>query len=141
MAAFLFKTEPSDYSFADLARQKRCVWGGVTNAAALIHLRSVRKGDDVFIYHTGDERAVVGLARAATDAYEDLKKPGNTATGQPKFAVVDLVPVCAAKTPVALAAIKADKQFAKFGLVTQGRLSVMPVGAELDGVLRKMAGL
>ena len=68
MATFLLKTEPSEYSFADLQRDKSTLWTGVSNAAALIHLRSICKGDELFIYHTGDEKAIVGLARAAGDA-------------------------------------------------------------------------
>ncbi len=141
MATFLFKTEPSDFSFDDLVREKRCVWTGVSNPAALNQLRTVRKGDDVLIYHTGDERAIVGLARAASGAYEDPKKPGKNDRGEPKFAVVDLVPVRAAKTPIDLSAIKADKRFAKFPLVTQGRLSVMRVESGLDQALQSLAGL
>lgn len=141
MATYLFKTEPSEYSFADLVREKRCVWSGVTNNAALLQLRLVRKGDDVLIYHTGDERAIVGLARAASDAYEDPKRPGRNDKGEPRFAVADLAPVRAAKTPVTLAEIKADPRFAKFPLVVQGRLSVMAVAAAFDSPLRSLAGL
>ncbi len=141
MATYLFKTEPSEYSFADLVREKRCVWSGVTNNAALLQLRLVRKGDEVLIYHTGDERAIVGLGRAASDAYEDPKRPGRNDKGEPKFAVVDLVPVRAAKVPVTLAAIKADPRFAEFPLVVQGRLSAMAVAAAFDSPLRLLAGL
>jgi len=141
MKTFLFKTEPSEYSFADLVREKRCVWSGVASNAALLSLRSVRKGDEVFIYHTGDEKSIVGLARAASAPYEDPKQPGKNDEGEPKFAVVDLVPVRAAKTPVSLATIKGDTRFAKLPLVTQGRLSVMLVPLKVDGALRTMTGL
>lgn len=141
MATFLVKTEPGEYSFSDLTSDKRCVWEGVTNNAALLHLRSIRKGDEVLVYHTGDEKAVVGLARAVSDPYEDPARPGKNAQGRPRFAVVDLAPVTAAKTPAALERIKADRRFAGFPLVTQGRLSVMAVPAALDVVLRSMAGL
>ncbi len=141
MPTFLVKTEPSDYSFADLVRDKKCVWSGVSNPAALINLRAVRKGDDVLVYHTGDEKAIVGLARAASDPYEDPKKPGQNDKGEPKFAVVDLVPVRAVKTPVALAAVKSDRRFAGFLLVTRGRLSVMRVEPPFDRALRGLAGL
>src|SRR5437870_2775152 len=103
MAMFLVKTEPSEYSYAELVKEKRCIWSGVRNAAALAHLRAMRKGDGVLVYHTGDERAVVGLAQAVSDPYEDPKQPGITAKGEPKFAVVDLKPVRAANTPVTLA--------------------------------------
>jgi predicted RNA-binding protein with PUA-like domain len=141
MATFLVKTEPGEYSFADLVKEKRAVWSGVSNNAALAHIRSMRKGDEVFVYHTGDEKAIVGLAEAVSGPYEDPKQPGLNAEGKPKFAVVDLKPLRGAKTAVTLAEIKADKRFKDFVLVRQGRLSVMPVPAELDKVLRGMAGL
>lgn len=111
MARWLFKTEPSDYSFERLVAEKRTTWDGVKNALALKHLRAVKKGDEVAIYHTGDVKAVVGVARAAADAKDDA---------------VALVPVRAAG-PVTLAAIKADPRFKDFPLVRMGRLSVMPV--------------
>ena len=95
----------------------------------------------MLVYHTGDEKAVVGLARAVSDPYEDPGQPGKNDRGEPKFAVVDLVPVKKAPKPVPLSAIKADKRFAMLPLVTQGRLSVMPVPAPLDDGLRSMAGL
>jgi predicted RNA-binding protein with PUA-like domain len=141
MATFLLKTEPSEYSFADLQRDRKAVWDGITNPVALGHLRTARKGDDALIYHTGDEKKIVGLARVASEAYEDPAQPGVNARGEPKFAVVDVAPLRAAKTPVTLAQVKADPRFAKFPLVTQGRLSVMPVPPELDRALRDLAGL
>lgn len=141
MAMFLFKTEPGEYSFSDLVRDKRAVWSGVTNGAALAALRTVRKGDEVLIYHTGDEKAIVGLARAASGPYEDPATPGTTSAGAPKFAVVDIGPVRAAKTPLTLAAIKADPRFAGFALVKQSRLSVMAVPQPLERALRELTGL
>lgn len=141
MATFLLKTEPSTYSYADLVRQKKATWDGVTNAAALIHLRSVRKGDDLLVYHTGDEKAIVGLARATSDSYADPKQPGTTPDGKPKFAVIDMTPIRPATAPVTLAAIKADKRFADFALVKISRLSVMLVLPPIDKALRSLAGL
>jgi len=141
MATFLLKTEPSEYSFDDLTREKRCVWSGVTNNTALLHLRTMRKGDEAFIYHTGDEKAIVGLAQVVRSAYEDPGQPGLNPKGEPKFAVVDLKPLRRARTPVTLAAIKADPRFAAFPLVTQTRLSVMPVPGSIEAALRKLAGL
>jgi predicted RNA-binding protein with PUA-like domain len=141
MATFVLKTEPSEYSFADLVSDKKATWDGITNNAALAHLRTARPGDEAFIYHTGDEKAIVGLAKITSAAREDPKSPGKTGKGEPKFAVVDLQPVKAVKTPVTLAQFKADKRFAEFPLVTQGRLSVVPVPAGLDAAIRKMAGL
>jgi predicted RNA-binding protein with PUA-like domain len=140
MPTFLLKTEPSEYSFSDLARDKKTTWTGVTNPGALITLRSIKKGDELFIYHTGDEKAIVGLAKALTNSFEDPAKPGTTDMGAPKFAVLDLAPVRAAKKAVTLAQIKADKRFAEFLLVKNSRLSAMPVPATLDKLIREWAG-
>lgn len=141
MATFLLKTEPGDYAFADLVRDGRTIWAGVTNPAALKALREARTGDEAFIYHTGDEKAIVGLAKVVKGAYPDPQRPGNTAAGDTKFPVIDLAPLKPVKTAVTLTALKADKRFATFGLIKQSRLSVMPVPAELDKALRKLAGL
>jgi predicted RNA-binding protein with PUA-like domain len=122
-------------------RDAGTTWDGVTNAAALIALRAMKKGDEAFVYHTGDERAIVGLAVVTKGAYEDPKNPGLNTRGEPKNAVVDLKPVKAAKTPVSLETIKGDKRFASFPLVKIGRLSVMAVDPTLDRALRSMAGL
>ncbi len=120
MTDFLFKTEPSDYSFADLLRQGSSTWDGVRNPAALKTMREIKKGDRVFIYHTGDEKAVCGVARAVSEAYPDPQQP----EGGP-LVVVDLVPVGTIPNPVPLSAIKADPEFAASPLVRQGRLSVV----------------
>ncbi|MFN0131684.1 MAG: EVE domain-containing protein [Phycisphaerales bacterium] len=141
MATFLLKTEPGEYAFADLVRDRRTAWTGVSNPAARIHLRSMKKGDEAFIYHTGDERAVVGVARIASAPREDPNRPGLNDRGEIAFPVVDIEPIGAAPTPVTLAALKTDARFAEFALIRQSRLSVMPVPAVLEGVLRKMAGL
>jgi predicted RNA-binding protein with PUA-like domain len=141
VATILLKTEPSTYSFADLVRDGSTVWDGITNNAALQYLRAARVGDEVLFYHTGDEKAIVGLAKVSTGPREDPKKPGKTAKGEAKFVVIELKPVAAAKTPVTLATIKADKRFDEFLLVTQGRLSVLPVPPRMDAALRKLAGL
>ena len=118
---WLMKEEPSHYSYDDLAREGRTSWTGVRNALAQKHLRSIRSGDRIFFYHTGDEKAVVGLARAAGEPYLD---PADK-TG--KLYAVDVEPVRKLAAPVTLAAIKADKAFASFPLVRMSRLSVMPV--------------
>lgn len=141
MATFILKTEPGTYSFADLVREGQATWDGITNPAALGHLRSARKGDDALIYHTGDEKAIVGLARISSAPYEDPKQPGRNDRGEPRFPVVDLKPGKAAGTPLTLAQIKADKRFAKLPLVTQSRLSVVPVPPDLDAAIRKLTGL
>ena len=98
-------------------------------------------GDEVFIYHTGDERAIVGLAKVTKGPYEDPRRPGTTPEGKPKFAVVNIKLVRAAPKPVTLATIKADRRFKDFALVRQSRLSVMMVPPSLDALLRKLAGL
>ncbi len=143
MSYYLVKTEPSEYSFAQLqaAGVKGALWDGVSNNTALIHLRAMVAGDDVYIYHTGDERAVVGIAKVISGAVEDLARPGLTLEGKPKFAVVRLAAVRAAKTSFALAAMKADPLFAEFILLKQSRLSVMPVPAPLAKRIDKAIGV
>src|SRR2546425_1327440 len=120
---WLLKTEPSTYSYADLEGDGRTTWDGVANALALKHLRAMKAGDRAFIYHTGEEKQIVGIAQIVSDAYPDSK------ADNPKFAVVDLKPSERLKRPVTLAEIKARKEFADFELVRMGRLSVMPVSA------------
>jgi len=134
MATFLFKTEPTAYAFGDLVRDKRSVWDGVSNALALKHLRSVAKGDTVVIYHTGDEKAAVGIAKALSDPYPDPK------LGDPKRVVVDLAPVRALKQPVALSAFRADAVLKTAELVRLPRLPVMPLTAMHLARIEKLAG-
>lgn len=129
---YLFKEEPSNYSYDDLARDGRTSWTGVRNPVAQKHLRSVKKGDRIFFYHTGNEKAVVGIAKAATDAYPDPADPSG------KLSAVDIVPLKKLKSPVTLASIKADKAFAAFPLTRIPRLSVMPVpDTEWERILAK----
>jgi len=118
---WLFKEEPTHYNFDDLVKDKRTVWSGVKNALAQKHLHGVKKGDRIFYYHTGDEKAIVGVATALGNAYPD---PADK-TG--KAAVVDVGPTKKLPRAVTLAEIKADKQFASFPLTRLPRLSVMPV--------------
>lgn len=141
MTTFLLKTEPGTYSYADLVRERKTAWSGVANAAALIHLRSAKPGDECFIYHTGDEKAIVGLAKVASKPYEDPEQPGKTPTGEPKFAVIDLNPVKQAKTPLTLAEMRADAKFKDFVLLKQSRLSVMPVPPAIEKIIRLRTGL
>ena len=123
MAAFLFKTEPGTYSWADLVRERRARWDGVSNPVALKYLRTVARGDTIAIYHTGGEKAVVGLARAVSDAYPD---PSDSAG---KLVVVDLEPVRALARPVALATFRQDPELSNTELVRLPRLSVLPLTA------------
>jgi predicted RNA-binding protein with PUA-like domain len=118
---WLFKEEPSTYSFDALVKDKKTVWSGVKNPLAQKHLHAVKRGDRIFYYHTGDEKSVIGIAKALSDAYTD---PADK-TG--KHAVVDVAPVKKLARPVTLAAIKADAAFKDFALVRISRLSVMPV--------------
>lgn len=135
MASFwLLKTEPSTYSFDDLATARRAVWDGVRNATALSHLRKMRPGDQALIYHTGNEKAIIGVARIASAPYPDPK------AGDPKLVVVELEAGKRLPAPVTLAAIKADPRFADFALVRIGRLSVMPVTAEQWQAILALAG-
>jgi predicted RNA-binding protein with PUA-like domain len=118
---WLFKEEPSSYSFDQFTKDGGTTWSGVKNPLAQKHLRSVRKGDGIFYYHTGNEKAVVGVARATGDAYPDPKAKAG------KASVVDVAPVRALERRVTLAEIKASKAFATFPLTRLPRLSVMPV--------------
>ncbi len=132
VAAFLFKTEPTEYSYADLVRDKRAVWEGVSNALALIHLRGVAKGDTIVIYHTGNEKRAVGLATATRGAYADPK------LGDPRRVVVDLKPARPFAAPVALATFKQDAVLRTTELVRISRLSVMPL---TDAQLARLVAL
>lgn len=130
---WLFKEEPTHYSYDDLARDGNTSWTGVKNPLAQKHLRGVKKGDRIFFYHTGDVKAVVGIAKAAGAAYPDPKDK----TG--KLYAVDVEPVKKLKNPVTLAAIKADASFASFPLVRMPRLSVMPVDDDVWERIMAMA--
>ena len=132
---WLFKEEPSNYSFDALTQDKRTVWSGVKNPLAQKHLHGVKKGDRIFYYHTGNEKAVVGIAKALGDAYTDPKDK----TG--RLAVVDVGPVRKLQRPVTLGEIKADSAFKTFALVRISRLSVMPVSDdEWDAIIDKAGG-
>jgi predicted RNA-binding protein with PUA-like domain len=131
---FLFKEEPTHFSYDDLVKEKKTRWSGVKNPLAQKHLRSAKKGDAIFYYHTGDEKAVVGIARAASDAYPD------PADESGKLYAVDVVPVKKLPRPVTLAEIKAKPAFRDFPLVRISRLSVMPVSEKEWSEIEKMAG-
>jgi predicted RNA-binding protein with PUA-like domain len=123
MARWLFKEEPDHYSYADLERDGQTIWDGVANNQALQNLRKVAKKDLILYYHTGNEKAVVGIMAAVSDPYPDPRE------GDPKLAVVDVKPVRRLARPVTLAKIKADPIFAGWDLIRNSRLSVMPVSA------------
>lgn len=129
---WLFKTEPEEYSYDDLERDKKAVWDGVSNNQALKNLREVRLGDHILIYHTGADKAIVGLAEAMNDAYPDPKE------NDEKAVVVDIKPKRRFGRPVTLAEIKAVEELKEFDLVRLPRLSVMPISNEYWEVLQEM---
>ena len=133
-AAFILKTEPSSYSFQDLVRDKKTVWDGISNPTALKNLRTVEKGDVLFIYHTGDEKQVVGLAHATSAAYPDPK------LSDPKRVVIDIAADRALPEPVTLATFRADAVLKATDLVRLSRLSVVPLNAAQLARVRKLAG-
>jgi len=118
---WLFKSDPETYSFYDLEREGQTVWDGVSNNLALKHLRSVGKGDSALIYHTGEERAIVGIAEVLRDAYPDPKQKDS------RLVVVDIKAVKRLWHPVSLDEIKKQPSLKDFALVRLPRLSVMPV--------------
>jgi predicted RNA-binding protein with PUA-like domain len=124
MALWLFKEEPEHYSFADLQRDGSTRWNGVSNALARKHLRNTKRGDRVFYYHTGKEKAVVGVMCVVAGPQAD---PGDE---DPKAVMVEVAPVGPLPRPVSLATIKADPLFKDWELVRMPRLSVMPVTEE-----------
>ena len=130
---WLFKEEPTHYSYDDFVKDGKAMWSGVKNPVAQRHLHAVKKGDRVFYYHTGDEKQIVGIAKATTDAYDDPKDK----TG--KFAVVDIAPVRKLARPVTLKEVKADASFKDFPLVRISRLSVMPVSDAEWNRIEKMS--
>lgn len=133
MNYWLLKTEPSDYTYDQLVKDKKTVWDGVGHNTALINIRNSRKGDLAFIYHTGDERQIVGIAELISDPYPD---PGSD---NPKMAVFDIKPLKKLNKPVTLAQIKADKKYSEFRLVKESRLSVVSVPKEFWDDFIKMS--
>lgn len=131
---WLLKTEPSSYAYQDLERDKKATWDGVSNPVALRNLRSMLKGDEVFIYHTGTEKSIIGIARITKSPYPDPK------LSDPKQVVVDLEPLAKLANPVTLKSVKADRRFVDFALVRLSRLSVMPVTEAQWKALLAMAG-
>jgi predicted RNA-binding protein with PUA-like domain len=115
---YLLKTEPSEYSFADLQRDKSTVWDGVSNPVALKHLRAMNAGDRLVIYETGDHKSAVGTATVVSVAVADPRNPR-----------AEIKAGKALAKPVTLAEVKAEKLFADSPLVRQGRLSVVPLTA------------
>jgi predicted RNA-binding protein with PUA-like domain len=121
MAYWLVKSEPSVYGWDQLVKEKKTIWSGVRNYAARLHLRGMKKGDEVFYYHSNEGTDIVGIAKVIKEAYQD------PTTDDERWVAVDLEPLRRLKKPVSLEQIKADKRLAEMALVRIGRLSVQPV--------------
>lgn len=133
-ACWLAKSEPSTYSWDELVRDGRTVWDGVRNPEARNNLAAMQRGDLVLFYHSGESKAVVGVAKVVREAFPDPK------ADDPKWLAVELAPVRALARAVSLAEIKADARLAKIPLVTRGRLSVMPLEAKACEAILKLGG-
>ena len=133
MAYWLAKSEPSVYSWDQLIKDKQTVWDGVRNYAARLHLRAMKKGDEVLFYHSNEGTEIVGIAKVAKEAYQDPSTKDD-------WSAVDLKPHKKLKNPVTLAQVKADKRLANMALVRLGRLSVQPVTDEEWKIVMEMAG-
>ena len=132
---WLVKQEPSDYSWSDFVADSGTSWTGVRNFAARNNLRHMSKGDEVLFYHSGEEKAVVGIAKVARTAYRDAPaKEGD-------WSAVDLVPIKPLPQPVTLPQIKAKRELKNIALVRQSRLSVMPLGAREFQMILKMGAV
>ena len=128
---WLVKQEPSDYSWSDFVKDGGTSWTGVRNFAARNNLRRMSKGDQVFFYHSGEEKAVVGIAKVTRTAYKD------PTAKEEDWSTVDLAPVKPLPNPVTLAQVKAEPRLKNIALVRQSRLSVMPLGArDFELILR-----
>ena len=131
MAHWLMKSEPGTYSWDDLVRDGATEWDGVRNPAARLHLRAMKPGDEALFYHSGDERAAVGIMRISREGRPDPKDPNWVSVG--------VEPVCPLAAPVTLKAIKAEPELARMELIRQSRLSVSPVRDEEWRTILKMA--
>jgi predicted RNA-binding protein with PUA-like domain len=134
MAHWLVKSEPSVYSFDQLVKDKSTVWSGVRNYAARLHLRGMKKGDEVFYYHSNEGTDIVGIAKVTKEAYQD------PTTDDDRWVAVDLAPARRLAKSVTLEKIKADKRLADMALVRIGRLSVQPVTDREWKIVLEMAG-
>ena len=134
MAHWLAKSEPSTYSWDDLVKEKQTCWSGVRNYAARIHLKAMKKGDEVLFYHSNEGVEIVGIAKVAKEFYPD------PTTDDEAWVAVDLKPFKKLKKQVTLLQVKADKRLAKMALVRLGRLSVQPVTDKEWDIIMEMAG-
>jgi len=134
MAHWLVKSEPFKYSWEQLVKDKQTFWDGVRNYAARNNLKAMKKGDELFFYHSNEGMEIVGIAKVAKTFYQD------PTTDDPNWVVVDLKPVRKLKKAVALAQIKADKRLSDMALVRLGRLSVQPVTDKEWKIVLELAG-
>lgn len=134
MNYWLVKSEPSVYSWEQLVKDKKTTWDGVRNYAARIHLRAMKKGDEVLFYHSNEGMEIVGIAKVDKEAYQD------PTTEDSNWVAVDLKHYKKLKKPVSLAQIKDDKRLKEMALVRIGRLSVQPVAEKEWNIIMEMAG-
>ena len=134
MAHWLIKSEPSTYSWEKLEKEKQTFWDGVRNYAARNNLKAMKKGDEVFFYHSNEGTEIVGIAKVAKEFYQD------PTTDDANWVVVDFKPVRKLKKPVTLAQIKSDKRLVNMDLVRLGRLSVQTVKDDEWDIVLEMAG-
>ncbi len=134
MQYWLVKSEPETYSWNELVRDGRTDWTGVRNYAARLHLKAMRTGDKVFVYHSGDSKSVVGIARVTKAAFPD------PTADEEGWVAVELVPLAALKTPVTLAQVKATAALKDIALIRQGRLSVQPLKPAEFSRIRQLGG-
>ena len=134
MAHWLIKSEPHKYSYDQFAKDKQTFWDGVRNFAARIHLRAMKKGEEVFFYHSNEGMEIVGIAKVSKEAYQD------PTTDDTNWVAVDFKASKKLKNPVTLAQMKADKRLANMALIRISRLSVSPVTDEEWDIIMQMAG-
>jgi predicted RNA-binding protein with PUA-like domain len=135
MAHWLVKSEPDAYSWQQLVKDKETSWDGVRNYAARGHLKNMKKGDEVFYYHSNEGTDIVGIAKVSKEFYQD------PTTDDDRWVSVMMKPVKALKKPVALGEIKANKKLQNMALVRIGRLSVQPVTDEEWDIILEMGGM
>lgn len=134
MAYWLAKSEPFVYSWDDLVKEKQTSWTGVRNYAARLHLRAMKKGEEVLFYHSNEGTCIIGIAKVVKEAYQD------PTTDDDRWVAVDLKPYRKLKQPVSLDSIKKDKRLSEMALVRISRLSVQPVSEEEWKVVMELAG-
>jgi len=134
MAHWLVKSEPSTYSWEQLQKDKQTTWDGVRNYAARNHLKTMKKGEEVFFYHSNEGTEIVGIAKVSKEFFQD------PTTDEEAWVAVELKPVRKLKTPVSLETIKKDKRLSEMALVRLGRLSVQPVTDKEWDIVLEMAG-